>query len=127
MALRSTWDYFFTITLKPAHHNDSWNQQREYFDKFIDSIQHHKIVAVIELQKNGSMHIHGIISFYYEEGQQVDFRKYFYKMKNKIKPLGKSELEVVDDYMRCMSYCFKDVHNGYVNNPVIIDDYNKLA
>jgi len=123
--VRHSWDYFFTITLKTEHRDDSWNLQRSYFETFIDSIQHHDVVAVLELQGDGTMHIHGIVSFLYNENDNVDFRKYFFKMKRKVRQLGKADFQVMDDYTKCMSYCFKDVHRGYIINPVLIDDYNK--
>jgi len=124
---RWTWDYFFTITLKPTTHNESWNQQRSYFEKFIDSIQHHKITSVIELQSNGSMHIHGLISFeYLPLYKDTDFRKYFFKMKRKIKQLGKTDFQVADNYNKVFMYITKEINKGYVLNPVIIDDYGDV-
>jgi len=124
--VRYSWDYFFTITLKTDYRDDSWNKQRSYFETFINSIQHHTIVSVLELQLDGTMHIHSIISFMYNENDNVDFRKYFFKMKRKVKQLGTADFQVMDDYCRCMSYCFKDVHKGYIKDPIIIDDYNKM-
>jgi len=122
---RWTWDYFFTVTLKPAHHNDTWNEQRSYYEKFIDSIQHHKVTAVIELQSNGSMHIHGLVSFQYSE-DNIDFKKYFYKMKRKCPQLGKSDFQVADNYNKVFMYITKDINKGYVLKPVIIDDYGEI-